>query len=117
MHVIVPFPVFPSATGTRTGPNVADTATGAPSVTEHVSLPVQAPVQPTKRLPAAGSAVSAALEPWSHSVVHETVQSTPGTSLVTVPAPASATLSANSGTPRRWSHAESWMSIQLPECP
>src|SRR5947209_7568348 len=77
-HVMVPFPVFPSATGTRTGPKVADTATGLLRVSEHDAWPVHAPPQPTNRRPAAGSSVSAVWLPPSHCVVHDDAQARPG---------------------------------------
>src|SRR5512133_1908530 len=76
VQVTVPLPVLPSTTGTRVGPNVAVTETAPPSVTLQSALPVQAPVQPTNRLPREACATSAVSMPPSHCVVHDVVQLT-----------------------------------------
>ena len=74
-------------------------------------LPVHEPLQRMKRSLAAGTAVSRSSAPWSHCVVHVAAQSTPGTSLVTVPGPPlRETASATWPRSSRCSQCESWMS-------
>jgi hypothetical protein len=67
--------------------NVAETVTAALSVTVHVPVPEQPPVQPVKVEPAAGVAVKATAVPLANEAAHVAPQDMPAGLLVTVPAP------------------------------
>jgi hypothetical protein len=63
------------------------------SLSLHLPTPEQAPLQRTKRIPAAGLGVSTSRAPAFHFVVQLTAQARPGKLLATEPAPAILTAS------------------------
>src|SRR5581483_9803519 len=95
-HNTCPCPVVETVTEIRAGPKTALTGCAASAVTEHVGVPpVQAPCQLTKCVVRVARADSVTCAPWSHCVVQVEVQSRPGWSLSTVPAPSIATAIGN----------------------
>jgi len=88
--VTVPVPVPFLATESVTGPvrlNIAVTDVAALTVTTHVPVPEQAPLQPAKKEPAAGVAVSVRAVPGATVCEHVAPQLMPVGALVTVPVP------------------------------
>ncbi len=98
------------------GAKSAETETPSPTVTEHVELPEQAPVQRTSFEPVPGVAVSTTCCPLFQVVVQLAVHSSPGTSPATDPVPETVR-SSGVWASSRTSHAESWVSVHAPEWP
>ena len=116
-HVTFPSPIEDTWRGMRSGPKRAVTASDWATVTRQVPRPVQAPFHCTNRSVPDGSASSGTIAPGSHCVEHAAVQSRPGISLETLPAPpANAMPSDTCGSSSRCSQSESWMSGQGCEC-
>src|SRR4051812_21220106 len=82
-----PRPVRPTRSANESGANTAVTVAAAASSTWHVPAPVHAPPQRTKRYPPFGSVERKTRAPLSQSTPHEAAQSTPATSLYTLPGP------------------------------
>ncbi len=89
---------------------------GVSSVISQSARPLQDPLQPANRMPAAGVAERLTIDPESQLVVQAAVHARPGASLSTVPLPLTVTFSGVC-VPRRCSQAESWMSDHDPEWP
>ena len=66
---------------------MAVTDVAALSVTVHVPVPVQPPLQPLKIEPAAGAAVKVTAVPLANAAEHVAPQAMPAGALVTVPVP------------------------------
>ncbi|MBK7001894.1 MAG: hypothetical protein IPH35_18575 [Rhodoferax sp.] len=67
--------------------NVAITLLAAVILTVQVPVPLHAPPQPAKLLPAAGVAASVTLVPLANAALHVLPQLMPAGALVTVPVP------------------------------
>ena len=67
---------------------MAVTDVAALSVTVHVPVPVQPPLQPLKIEPAAGAAVKVTAVPLANAAAQVVPQAMPAGALVTVPLPA-----------------------------
>ncbi len=74
---------------------VAVTDVAALSVTVHVPVPVQPPLQPLKIEPAAGAAVKVTAVPLANAAAQVVPQATPAGALVTVPLPTPALLTVS----------------------
>src|SRR5438093_1194333 len=94
--VPVPAPVLLTVSEKLCSAKVAVTVVAAPSVTEHVPVPVQPPpLQPVKVEPAAGVAVSVTAVPLANVAEQVVPQAMPAGALVTVPVPAPLGLTVN----------------------
>ena len=77
--------------------NDAVTDVDAESVTEHVPVPLQAPLHPPNAEPAAGAAISVTAVPGAYDSLQSLPQSIPAGLLVTVPLPVRWTVSVGAG--------------------
>src|SRR5688500_20399772 len=85
--VTVTVPVFVTVNVYVITAKVAVTLRAWLMVTVHAPVPVQAPLQPVKVLPAAAAAVNVSDEPKLEVAVHVAPQSMPAGVLVSAPAP------------------------------
>ena len=94
----VPPPAVPTASANRwdaVSTKCAVTDLAAFTVSAHVPVPLQPPVQPANDHPVDGAAVRATLVPVGNSREHAAPQSIPAGELVTVPLPVLPTTSVN----------------------